>query len=89
MELLTLLDVLKLGTQTRYDLAVAGILRALGDDQSMGIALLQKVLRLVDLIGGVDGDQYRAELDSRPESDVPLRHVGSPYRDMGARLDAQ
>ena len=60
VELFAVLDILKFRTQTGDDLAVAGILRALCDDQGMGIALLEQIFRLVDLISGVDSDQYRA-----------------------------
>ena len=32
----------------------------------------------MDLIGGVHGDQHRADLGGGPEGDVPLGHVGGP-----------
>ena len=53
----------------------------------MGIRLAEQVLHLVDLVGGVHGHQHRAQLDGRPEGDVPLGHVGGPDRHVSAGLD--
>ena len=40
MELITLCGIVQFGAQARNDIAVGGILCAVGNDQSMGIALL-------------------------------------------------
>ena len=78
---------LQLGAKLGHDLTVMAVLGPLGHDEGMGIRLAEQVLHLVDLVGGIDGDQHRAQLDGGPEGDVPLGDVGGPDRHVGACLD--
>ena len=71
------------------DLAVVGVQRPVDHHQRMRIGLAEQVLRLVRLVCGVHRDQYRADADRGPESDVPCGNVGSPDGDLVAGLDAQ
>ena len=54
----------------------------------MRVGLAQQVLDLVDLVAGVDGHEDGADLDGRPEREVPLRHVRRPDGHVVARPDA-
>ena len=79
---------LQLGAKLGHDTTVMAVLGPLGHDEGMGIRLAEQVLHLVDLVGGIDGDQHRAQLDGGPEGDVPLGDVGGPDRHVGACLNA-
>ena len=46
--------------------------------KGMGIALTKQVFRFMNLIGGIDGYQNRADSGCRPESDIPGWYIGGP-----------
>ena len=79
---------LELGAELFDDADVVAVLVAVDHDERMGIGLAEQVLRLVNLIGRIDGDEHRADLRRRPERDVPLRHVRGPDGHVVALLDA-
>ncbi len=89
MEGITRLCVLQLGAKLGNDLGILGILGALGEDEGVGIRLLEQILGLMDLIGGIDRDQHGTDLGGRPKGNVPLRHIGGPDRYMMPCLDAE
>ena len=78
----------KLRAQLLHDGRVVAVLEALDHHQGVGVALAQEVLRLVDLVGGVDRDQHAADPDAGPEGQIPLGHVGGPDGDVVALFDA-
>ena len=49
---------LQFGTELFDDLVIVRIAEALDHHERVGIGLPQQVLGLVDLVGGVDGDQH-------------------------------
>ena len=77
-----------LGAELVDDGAVVGVERALDHHEGVGVGLAQQVLGLVDLVGGVHRHEHRADLDRRPEGDVPGGHVGRPDGDLAAGAHA-
>ena len=89
MQGLTRFGIGKLGAELFDDAHVVRVLKAVCHHERMRIRLAQQILRLVNLIGGIDGNKHRADLGGRPEGDIPLWYVGGPNGDMVALPYAQ
>ena len=81
--------VLQFGAQFIDDVHVVGVPVAVDHDEGMGVRLTEQVLRLVDLVSGVHGDEDRADLRGGPEGQEPGGNVGGPDGDLAAGLDAE
>ena len=83
------LVVFQFGTEFIHDLHIVGVPVAVDHDEGMGVRLAEEVLRFVDLIGGIHGDQDRTDFGSGPEGQEPGGYVGGPDGDFGTGPDPQ
>ena len=89
MQRLSCLGLGDLRTQLVDDLGIVRVQTAVDHNQGVGVGLAQQILCFVDLISGIDGNQYRAQLGGGPEGDKPGRHIGGPNGNLRAGLHAQ
>ena len=80
---------LQLGAEFPHNIVVMRVAEALYHHERVGIRLAQQILGLVDLIGGIDGDEHRTDLRRRPECQIPLGQVRRPDRDVASGADAE
>ena len=69
------------------DLHIAGALVLVDHHQHLGVRLLEEVLQLEHLVGGVHRHQHRPDLAGGKEGEEPFRDVGGPDRDLVPLLD--
>ncbi len=74
----------RLGPQLRNEIVnhayVIGMLHSVYEDQILHVRLLQNIIQLLQLIIGVDGQEYGPDPCGREHQDDPVRHVGGPDR---------
>ncbi len=75
---------LQLGTELPDYRNVVRILVAVDHHERVRVRLAEQIFRLVDLVRCVHRHEDGADLDRRPERDIPLRHVRRPNRDVVA-----
>ena len=65
------------------DLAVIAVQGLFDHDEGMGIALAEQIIRLVDFIGRIHGDEDGADAGAGPEGNIPGRDIRGPDGDLG------
>ncbi len=71
-----------------HDRHIIGVLEAIHHDQDLGVGLAQQIFSFVDLVRGVDRDQYGTDAGTGKKGQQPLRMVCRPDRDMVAFANA-